>query len=144
MKANVLFIVFLFTLSSMLACKKDGLSTAEATEITTLETEYIAVSGITDVDYAFNLRFEKASGIKEYGIVFIPWINEKSETTPTVDSEHAILIPFEDTPATAGVVITKKMTFYFFDFNNANYRAYAILKNGTVVYGETLYFALGS
>ena len=45
-----------------------------------------------------------------------------------------------DTPA-AGSVIEKEVTLTFEQFNDANYRAFARLKDGSYVYGEVMYFA---
>jgi len=141
MKAHLLSVVFLAMLLPVISCKKDAEENQPAgpTEVTTLEVEYRSTTAVYGMQYTFRLRFEKVSGVKEYGIVFIPWVGEKSEKTPTVGGKDAILAPFLDKPAATGTILTSDVTFTFSYFNDANYRAYAVLTDGTVVYGETLH-----
>ncbi|GGC37739.1 hypothetical protein GCM10011386_32320 [Parapedobacter defluvii] len=141
MKTIFLSAFFLTTLMSLTSCKKDADDTqpAGANEVTTLEVEYRTTTAVYGMEYTFRLKFEKISSVKEYGIIFIPWISEKSGTTPTVGGKDAILIPFTDKPGKAGTVLSSQVTFPFSYFNDANYRAYAVLTDGTVIYGEILH-----
>lgn len=141
MKTISLAVIFLMTLTSVISCKKDAddAQPTGANEVTTLDVEYKPTTALYGMEYTFRLKFEKISNVKEYGIVFIPWISEKSEKTPTVGGKDAILVPFTDKPGSAGTILSSRVTFTFSYFNDANYRAYAVLTDGTVIYGEILH-----
>jgi len=126
------------------SCKKDKTAAEESgdTVVTTLALEYAPTSAVYGFEYTFKLQFEKRGGdIKEYGIVYKGWVSTKTEKTPIVGGTDCYTIVFgTSSPTAAGVVQSKKKTIGFLEFNDANYRAYAILNDGTVVYGEIRFF----
>lgn len=124
------------------SCKKDkgNAEPSGPTRVITLELEYESATGMSGgLQYTFRLTFESLGNVKEYGIVYVPWIGEKSEKTPTYDGATSVLFPFSEKAGPAGVIQQQKHTFRFSDFNDVNYRAYAVLNDGTIVYGEILH-----
>ncbi|HRP56790.1 hypothetical protein [Agriterribacter sp.] len=128
------------------ACKKDkageGPDSKEA-KVSTVELSYTPSTSVYGSDLVFKIKFEDIGkgekAITEYGIMYTAWITNLSDKTPSNGTGTAIL--FRDTPA-AEKVIEKAVTLSFQQFNDANYRAFARLKDGTYVYGEVKYFVV--
>jgi len=134
----------LFTFFS-LGCKKEkagGESGSKEAKISTVELKAVRSTTVYGSDITFKVRFEDTGKgdkvVDEYGILFKAWIADLDNKIPTNGSGTIIL--FHDTPA-AGSIIDKEVTLTFEQFNDANYRAFARLKDGSYVYGEVMYFA---
>jgi hypothetical protein len=82
----------------------------------------------------FFVQFEDLGNIPitEYGIAMSTGVSGFLVNKPTVDDE---ILPFP-----AAINLDVKSHKYNVLFADANYRAYAKLSNGTVVYGEVLKF----
>ena len=139
MKLSILFLS-LSLLLSVSSCKKSGANKEDngQTQITTLEVAYVASESVYGMKYTFKAQFSSIGQVTEFGIVYKPWINDKANKTPTIGDSESSKLPFTGTPAT-GVVLTGEITLRYADFNDANYRAYAITASGEVVYGTILY-----
>lgn len=142
MKVSVLFLS-LSLLLSIGSCKKSSSEDKQdngQTQITTLEPSYVASEAVYGLKYTFKVQFTGIGNVKEFGVVYKPWISEKSNKTPTIGDTESSKVPFTGTPS-VGVVLTGEITLRYADFNDANYRAYAITASGEVVYGTALYIS---
>ena len=139
-----IFLLFVASLS-LVSCKKDKAERAapsdNTTEVKTLELTSVPSSAVYGRDYTFKLRFDKLKkeDVSEYGIAYSPWINRSGDKTCLIGGSGTFTFKFGATPKDAGTVETITKTISYSDFNDANYRAYAILKNGTIVYGEIMH-----
>jgi hypothetical protein len=123
------------------SCKKEKAEPEDdgTTRVTTLEVDHTPADGIYGEKYTFKLRFEEVGNITEYGIVYKPWIGDETQKNPVLNEEGTFKIPFGEEPQAPGTVETKEFTMRYADFNDANYRAYAVTANGNVIYGDILY-----
>ncbi len=140
MKTRV-FSTMLAMMMVLASCKKDRDKGEPSgpTSITTLELEYKATPGISGMDYTFRVKFDQIGEVAEYGIVFVPFIRDKADKVPTFGGFTSVPVKFTEKAGPVGTVHKQEQSFRFSYFNDANYRAYAVLKDGTVVYGETLH-----
>jgi len=124
------------------SCKKSKAADSDdgETQIVTLDVDYVAARDVYGEKYTFKVRFDAIGDITEYGIVYKPWIGEKTNKTPEVGDAESLRLPFTASPV-VGAVETEDITLRFADFNDANYRAYAITKSGKIIYGEILYIS---
>lgn len=137
MLLTVLSIGFIFSVS----CKKSkGIVDDGETAVSTKALVFARSESIYGGDYTFALQFEGIGEVKEYGIVYKAWIKDTDNKIPMVGTAGSTKIIFGEKPGSQGVAITKKVSITFTNFNDANYRAYAILKSGEMVYGESMYF----
>ena len=143
MKASLL-LSFLFLATLNFSCKKSKSGDDPGvTRITTLELQYAVPSfSFSGLTYTFRVRFEELGEIEEFGILYVPWIADKTQKTPTWGDPETRSAPFPISPSAAGTIETSSVTLLYSDFNNANYRAYAIKSDGSVVYGEVMYFSI--
>lgn len=136
------FSIVLATMMVLASCRKDrdkNGGPSGPTSISTLELEYKATPGISGMDYTFRVKFDQIGEVAEYGIVFVPWIADKADKVPTIGGSTSVPVKFSEKAGPVGTVHKHEQSFRFSYFNDANYRAYAVLKDGTVVYGETLH-----
>ncbi len=128
------------------ACKKDkaggGPDNKEA-KVSTVALSFTSSTIVYGSDLVFKIKMEGTGqgdkAIAEYGIVFKAWVTDLSDKTPV--KETGTIVLFSDTPA-AGKTLEKKVTLTYQQFNDANYRAFAKLKDGTYIYGEVMYFVV--
>lgn len=119
-------------------CRKSKPGGGE-TVIRTIALEYTRSTSSAGGDYVFKVQFEKAGEVVEYGIVYKAWITDESDKTPILDGSGTTKIVFGTTPPGAGVTDSRELSISFSNFNDVNYRAYAKLSDGSVVYGDVLY-----
>lgn len=137
-------LLLLLFVSLLVACKKEKAGKeAEAKEakITTIALASTVSTSVYGSEITFKVKFEGLGtgnkAVDQYGIFFIESIATQSDKIPAFGNSAIILI--HDTPVT-GVVIEKNVTLTYAQFNDANYRAFARLKDGAYVLGEVLYF----
>ena len=135
--------ILLFT-GFLLSCKKEKTTTEEGSreaKISTIELKALRSATVYGADITFKVKFEDTGNgnkaVDQYGILFKAWISDLNNKIPT--NGNAAIVLFHDTPA-AGSVIEKEVTLTFEQFNDANYRAFARLKDGTYIYGAVMYF----
>ncbi|MBL7735584.1 MAG: hypothetical protein JNL51_08995 [Chitinophagaceae bacterium] len=142
MRLSILFLSF-FLLLGASSCKKNSGNDEQDngnTQIATLEAAYAASESVYGMKYTFKVQFSNIGKVTEFGVVYKPWIRDKANKTPTIGDAESSKLPFTGTPST-GVVLTGEITLRYADFNDANYRAYAITSSGEVVYGTILYIS---
>lgn len=133
----------LLLMNVFIACKKEKADEPDnkPAEISTLEIDAPRSADVYGSDITFKIKFagigKNDKAVDEYGILFKSWIADLADKIPISGTGSIIL--FHDAPV-AGVVIEKEVTLTFEQFNDANYRAFARLKDGTYVYGEVMYF----
>ncbi|MBX2920557.1 MAG: hypothetical protein KF746_00095 [Chitinophagaceae bacterium] len=134
----------ILAMTLLVACKKDKNnepSGSKETKISTIELASVASAAVYGSDITFKVKFDELAvedkAVDQYGILFIAWISDVSNKTPV--NGNATIILFPGAPA-KGTVIEKKETLTYEQFNDANYRAFARLKDGTYIYGEVKYF----
>ena len=127
-----------------LSCKKEtaaGEPGSKEAKISTVELKALRSATVYGSDITFKVKFEHTGtgdkAVDEYGILFKAWIGDLDNKVPV--NGTGTLILFQDTPA-AGNIIEKEVTLTFQQFNDANYRAFARLKDGSYIYGEVMYF----
>jgi len=140
MKFSVALAVALLMTFSF-SCKKDkGDSDDGETKITTIEVSYVnATTGVYGLKYTFKLKFEALGDVSEYGILYKAWIGDTDKKIPTIEDPETSKLPFGASPSALGTIESRDLTLRYADFNDANYRAYAVTESGQVVYGEVLY-----
>ena len=142
---KTIILALMLLINLLPACKKDkagGGPDNKETKITTMELASTPSTAVYGSDLVFKIKFEGIGqgdkSVEEYGIVYAAWISNLSNKIPV--KETGTIVLFSDTPV-AGKIMEKKATLTFQQFNDANYRAFARLKDGTYVYGEVKYFA---
>ncbi|MBX3257444.1 MAG: hypothetical protein KF862_25185 [Chitinophagaceae bacterium] len=137
-------LVAILAMSLLVACKKEKNNEpagSKETKISTIELASAVSATVYGSEITFKVKFDELAGedkaVDQYGILFIAWISSVSDKTP-VNGNSAIIL-FNGAPA-KGTVIEKKETLTYAQFNDANYRAFARLKDGTYIYGEVKYF----
>lgn len=141
MRKLIFFSTFFIMLALSFSCKKDKGSNSGDTTVQTLEVEYTPSTDVYGNKYTFRMKFTSIGDVTEYGVVYIPWISDKSDKTPKVNGSGSFKVPFGASPSPAGTIETGQITLRYADFNDANYRAYAITDDGEIVYGEILYIS---
>lgn len=143
-KTIILALVLLVSL--LPACKKQKALEKpgnKETKIGTVDLSFSPSATVYGVDLTFKVKFEDIGqgnkAVGEYGIVYLAWISNLSNKIPVKGTGTLVL--FTDTPA-AGKTIEKKVTLTYEQFNDANYRAFVKLKDGTYIYGEVKYFGV--
>jgi hypothetical protein len=142
-KTIILILTLLINL--LPACKKDkagGRPDNKEAKVSTVALSFTSSTTVYGSDLVFKIKLEGTGqgdkAIVEYGIVYTAWIANLSNKTPV--KETGTIVLFSDTPV-AGKIMEKKVTLTYQQFNDANYRAFAKLKDGTYIYGEVMYFA---
>ena len=141
-----ILILLPFTLLLFASCKKnksdspqpsDGTTTLQTLEIKTAQPS----QQVYGLDFTFRLQFDqlKPNDVTEYGIVYISHITASGETKCELGSATAERVKFGTSPKEKGKPESVTKTLSFSAFNDVNYRAYAILADGTVLYGEVKY-----
>ncbi len=139
MRKLFLFSTFFVMVALSFSCKKNKGGDGGDTAVQTLEVEYTASEDVYGNKYTFRIKFTSIGDVTEYGVVYMPWISDKADKTPKVNEPGSFKVPFGSSPSSAGTIETGQITLRYADFNDANYRAYAITDDGEVVYGEILY-----
>lgn len=132
--------LFLLTFSMIMlvsGCQKDKTDESDG-GITTLELQYEPSAAVYGNDYTFRVKLKSASGVVEYGIVYLAWKDNYQDPTPKLNATGSEKIVFPGPPQ-SGTTQTFQKTLAYVDFNDANYRAYAILDDGSIIYGEIRY-----
>jgi hypothetical protein len=138
-----LLLTLAFVTTFSFSCKKEKAEREDdgTTRITTLEVDHTPADGIYGEKYTFKVRFEEIGNIVEYGVVYKPWIGDETQKNPVLNEQGTFKIPFDGAPGSPGTIQTKEFTMRYADFNDANYRAYAVTASGQVIYGEILYIS---
>jgi len=131
------FLLTVYLLLLVSGCQKDKSDDSD-TGVTTLELQYNPSTVVYGNDYLFRVQVNTSEPVAEYGIVYVAWIENQQDPTPKVNGPGSVKIIFPGQPD-SGEIETFQKTIAFADFNDANYRAYAILEDGSVVYGEVRY-----
>ena len=133
-------------ISLLPACKKDKAGETpgnKEAKVSTVALSFTPSAAVYGTDIVFKIKLEGTGqgdkAIAEYGIVFKAWVTDLSDKTPVKGTGTIVL--FSDTPV-AGKTLEKKVTLTYQQFNDANYRAFAKLKDGTYIYGEVMYFVV--
>jgi hypothetical protein len=142
MKHSIFFALALISVLSF-SCKKDNGSSDDegSTKITTLEVAHQPADGVYGEEYTFKLQFEELGEVTEYGIIYKVWIGDETQKEPLLSDAGTQKLPFGASPSPVGTTETKQITLRYADFNDANYRAYAVTPSGKIIYGEILYIS---
>ena len=131
------FLLTVYLLLLVSGCQKDKSDDSDS-GVTTLELEYTPSTVVYGNDYNFRVQVNTSQEVVEYGIVYVAWIDDHPDPTPKIGAANSTRIIFPGQPDN-GEIESYQKTIAFADFNDANYRAYAILDDGSVIYGEVRY-----
>lgn len=139
MKRLFLFFAAALLLLSLSCKKKSG--GGDGTVIETVELSSTPNSNSFGRDYTFKVRFTQLGDVVEFGVVYKSWVSDETDKTPQLDDADSKKIPFGASATESGKIYGFDKTLSYSEFNDASYRAYAVLGNGHIVYGEVLYIS---